>query len=125
MRFTLNPKVFTNKVLTSLSKQQNKATLWLVEAAKALTPEDTGLMLNSYRAERAMIEGFVSTSWVSNSATDKGFPYPVVVDRGVWGKIYKYQKPKWNKLRHVWVWVNTFSRAVDAYKTTFLSILKE
>ena len=82
MRFTLNPKVFTNKVLTSLSKQQNKATLWLVEAAKALTPEDTGLMLNSYRAERVMIEGFVSTSWVSNSATDKGFPYPVVVDRG-------------------------------------------
>lgn len=125
MKFTLDPDRFIKKALLSLSNKQNKATTGLIEVAKTLTPEDTGLMVDSYKLKKASIDGHVVSTWVINTATDDGFPYPYVVDKWVDWKIFRYQKPRWRRWRHIWVGVHTFSRSIDAFKTKFLNILKE
>jgi len=123
MRFTLDPKKFTEQFLRKVATKHDVAMWNLVEVVKSLTPEDTGEMVNSYKVKKSAIEGFIITSGISNTATDKGFPYPVVVDKWV-GKTYMYQKPKGNKRWYIGDWVHTFSRAIDAYKDKFISILK-
>lgn len=97
-------KELTKRVITGI----NKALPILLDELKRLTPEDTREMLSSYQVERAKFD-WNSIIWVISNTAD----HAIYVERWQKGRVFIYQKPKWNKGFYVWEWNRTFARAVD------------
>lgn len=82
MKTTIDAKRMTQNLLKSLSEKQHQAMGGLLEVVKTLTPEDTGLMLDSYGLMDTEYTGFISTTGITNTAvSNKGYQYPWVVDQ--------------------------------------------
>ena len=82
MKTTIDAKRMTQNLLKSLSEKQYQAMGGLLEVVKTLTPEDTGLMLDSYGLMDTEYTGFISTTGITNTAvSNKGYQYPWVVDQ--------------------------------------------
>ena len=122
MKFTLNPDRFVKEFMGRVSAKQNIASKWLLDVIKTLTPEDTWTMVNSYKVVPSITEWFIVTTGITNSANNKGFLYPHIVDKGA-GKIYSYQKPKWSRWWYIGDLTDLFARSIAAYKDKFLQII--
>lgn len=125
MKFTLN-------VPTKMSKTAEKAATDLDRWMKSLnvlidrlTPENTWEMLKHNTRVPSVIEWNRITARIYNDVKSKSwFLYWKAVETWVQNTKYAYQKPKWNKLWFVWVWVHTYKRALNAMKPVILQFLK-
>lgn len=125
MKTTLNAERVTQEILTGLTWRFEKWVDALEEAVESFTPEDTGLMVSSYKISDTKKEKHSLTKTITNKAVTKsGFPYPVVVEYWRGNVMFRYQKPK-GHMFYVWVWAHPMWRAIEAFKKLFIYLLNE
>jgi len=125
MKTTLNPERVTQEFMKDLTPKHMEATRRLKEVAEDFTPEDTWLMVMSYRVRWPEKQKHSITAKIENVARDeKGFEYPIVVEYWRWNVMFRYQKPK-GKMFYAWVWAHPMWRAIEAFKDLFLVVLNE
>lgn len=125
MKTTLNPERVTQEFLKWLTEKHVAATNKLKDVVKDFTPEDTWLMVTSYRVRWPEKQKHSITTKIENVArNEKGFEYPIVVEYWRWNVMFRYQKPK-GHMFYAWVWAHPMWRAIEAFKSLFLYLLKE
>lgn len=83
------------------------------------TPEDTKKLVWSYQKKSASINWNI-ISWKIYNNT----PYAYYVEYWVWGKIYKYNKPKWNIFK-IWVWARMMTKTKEDNQEEIVNIIKK
>lgn len=125
MKTTLNAERVTQEILTGLTSRFEKWVDALEATVESLTPEDTGLMVSSYKVSDTKKEKHSLTKKITNTAVSESwFPYPVVVEYWRWNIMFRYQKPK-GHMFYAWVWAHPMWRAIEAFKQLFIYLLNE
>lgn len=125
MKTTLNPERVTQEFLADLTGKHEKATRMLKDVVQDLTPEDTWLMVSSYRISPVEKQKHSISTKITNTArTMSWFEYPIVVEYWRGNVMFRYQKPK-GHMFYVWVWAHPMWRAIEAFKQHFIYILNE
>jgi len=108
-----------NDIANKLIIGINQGLSFLKEKIEAWTPEDTRKLVWSYETEKATRNGDI-VSWKIKNKT----PYAYWVEYWVWGKIYKYNKPKWNIFK-IWVGARMMTKAKENNQSEIISIISK
>jgi hypothetical protein len=96
----------------------NEALRYVKRKIEDKTPEDTKKLVWSYKIQEAR-QTWNIISWKVYNNT----PYAYYVEYWVWGKIYKYNKPKGNIFK-LWVWARMITQTKEEETWNITQIIK-
>lgn len=108
-------KIVEKKAISSI----NESLQIIKSEVDANTPEDTGNLVASNKIEEARQE-WNRIVWRVVNETE----YAKFVEYWVWGKTYKYNKPKW-RIFHIWIGARMFTKAFDGTRDTIIKKIKK
>lgn len=112
-----------NKSLQEIEKRFinwiNNWLTFLKQKIEEKTPEDTRTLVWNYEKKDASVQWNI-VSWKVLNRT----PYAYWVEYGVWGRIYKYNKPKGNIFK-IWVWARMMTRTKEENQEEIINIIKK
>lgn len=107
-----------NQIIIKFSNWINEWLDYLKEKIEEKTPEDTKTLVWSYKIEKANVNWDIISWKVYNNT-----PYAFYVEYGVWGRIFKYNKPKGNIFK-VWVWARMITTTKEQESKNIIEIIK-
>ncbi len=112
-----------NKSLQEIEKRFinwiNNWLTFLKQKIEEKTPEDTRTLVWNYEKKDASVQWNIVSGKVLNRT-----PYAYWVEYGVWGRIYKYNKPKGNIFK-IWVWARMMTRTKEENQEEIVNIIKQ